>query len=360
MKRIQSTLLPMLLVLSMLPAFLTGCGGQTPDPDADQSEQRTEEPADVPPEPAPEPEPDPVELALEQYRAIVGQANTYDYGTTDDPTGAYRYALVRMAPADTVPALLLEQDTTFGISSVLVFQYDADSKTVLQASGTLMEGVASAGGYRGGLSAAGDGNGLLSTEFSSGSGQGSTSRVTLDAGALQSEVIWEGNIFDDTDKTVENIGSIDLDWHDISDASALSGWTPDAPQPVPAPAEPDGDPTQLPTDGDRIVFRGTLGAYSYSEVLALQNLPDPNPGSDRGETYWLIVLDAPQKMPLRSYGGDSYEDEVSLVNVTGADGLEQYAGQQLTVSIDAGNTWWPSDTSLPLGQPSTDDIHVLQ
>lgn len=306
----------------------------------------------------------PVELALEQYRAIVSQADTYDYDSADEPTGAYRYALVPMTPGAEAPALLLEQDTAFGISSILVFQYDTDSDSVLQAADTLSEGVGGAGGYRGSLSAAGDGNGLLSTEFSSGTGMGSTSRTTLDGDRLRSEVIWEGNIFDDTDMAADEIGFLDIDWHDIGDTAALDSWTPGAAPAEPAPTEPedaqDTEPAQ-PTDGDRIVFTGTLGAYSYSDVLALQEIPDPNPGSDQGETYWLIVLDTPQGMTLRSGDGSgSYEGEVSLIDVTGADGLEQYIGQSLTVSIDADDTWWPSDTSLPMGQPRTSDVNVLQ
>ena len=306
----------------------------------------------------------PVELALEQYRAIVSQADTYDYDSADEPTGAYRYALVPMTPGAEAPALLLEQDTAFGISSILVFQYDTDSDSVLQAADTLSEGVGGAGGYRGSLSAAGDGNGLLSTEFSSGTGMGSTSRTTLDGDRLRSEVIWEGNIFDDTDMAADEIGFLDIDWHDIGDTAALDSWTPGAAPAEPAPTEPedaqDTEPAQ-PTDGDRIVFTGTLGAYSYSDVLALQEIPDPNPGSDQGETYWLIVLDTPQGMTLRSGDGSgSYEGEVSLIDVTGADGLEQYIGQSLTVSIDADDTWGPSDTSLPMGQPRTSDVNVLQ
>ncbi len=306
----------------------------------------------------------PVELALEQYRAIISQADTYDYDSVDEPTGAYRYALVPMTPDADAPALLLEQDTAFGISSILVFQYDTDSDSVLQAADTLSEGVGGVGGYRGSLSAAGDGNGLLSTEFSSGTGMGSTSRTTLDGDRLRSEVIWEGNIFDDTDTAADEIGFLDIDWHDIGDTAALDSWTPGSAPVEPAPTEPedaqDTEPAQ-PTDGDRIVFTGTLGAYSYSDVLALQEISDPNPGSDQGETYWLIVLDTPQGMTLRSGDGSgSHEGEVSLIDVTGADGLEQYIGQSLTVSIDADDTWWPSDTSLPIGQPHTSDVHVLQ
>lgn len=302
----------------------------------------------------------PLEQALDQYRVIAGQADAYDYGA-DDPTGAYRYALVRMGADFDIPALLLEQDTAFEISNVLVFQYEPDSGQVIQSDGTMSEGMAQAGGYRGSLSAAGDGNGVLSTEFSSGSGMGSTSRVTLDGNLLQSTVLWEGNIYDDTDSIGEEIGYLEIDWRDASDLSGLDSWTPPAgAPPQPSPGAPEPDETALPTDGDRIVFRGTLGAYSYSEVLDLQGQSDPNPGSDRGETYYLIVLDTPQTMELRSGSGQgSYEGEVRLIDVSYAGEAAQYAGQNLVFSIDPDQTSWPSDTSLPLGEPRTSDIHVL-
>ena len=73
------------------------------------------------------------------------------------------------------------------------------------------------------------------------------------------------------------------------------------------------------------------------------------------------MLDTPQNMNLRSGGGETggYESQVLMVNVTEASGLEQYDGQHLTFSIDGENTWWPTDTSLPVGQPHTSDVHVL-
>ena len=357
----------LLLALSLLLTVLSGCGEddtatdqQQTEETASESPEATGEPAqDAADESASESEPDPVELALEQYRTVVGQADTYDYGSTDAPTGAYRYALVRMDPEDAVPVLLLEQDTTFGISSVLVFQYDTDGGTVLQTSGTLMEGVASAGGYRGSLSAAGDGNGLLSAEYSSGTGEGWTSRVTLDGAALQSETIWEGVLGDGTDNTDEEIGYLEIGWHETADLSGLDSWTPPAAVSVQTPAsEPEPTGTALPADGDRIVFRGTLNAYSHSEVVALQGQGDPE--ADRGETYYLIVLDAPQTMTVtRGDGSGSRDGEVHLVDVTYAEGIAQYVGQNLVFSIDPARTYWPSDASLPLGEPRTDDIRVL-
>lgn len=102
---------------------------------------------------------------------IVSQVDTYGYGSADESTGIYKYALVRMAPGDTVPTLLLEQDAAFGISYVLVFRYDVESKTVLQAAGALMESVASAGGFRGGLAMMSDGMAVASWSCPAGAAQ---------------------------------------------------------------------------------------------------------------------------------------------------------------------------------------------
>lgn len=317
---------------------------------------------DIPETVEPSLAPNPAEDALAQYRAIVGQAASYDYGA-DDPTGTYRYALAQMQTDYDVPALLLEQDTTFGISNVLVFQYEPEGGQVIACNGTMSEGVAQAGGYRGGLTAAADGNGILSTEFSSGSGMGSTSRVTLNGNSLQSTLLWEGNIFEDVNSAEEEIGSLELDWHDIADLSGLDSWTPGGFQPTPpGPATQQPGEPQLPTDGNRIVFTGTIDTYSYDELITLQGEPDPNaPYSDTTATYRLIIPDTPQNMTLRSGDGlSSYENEVRMIDVTYAGDLSQYDGQHLTFSIDPANTWWPSDTSLPLGQPHTDDVHVLQ
>lgn len=79
-----------------------------------------------------------------------------------------------------------------------------------------------------------------------------------------------------------------------------------------------------------------------------------------GETYYLIVLDEPQTMDLRSGDGlGSRGGEVHLVDVSYAEAIAQYAGQHLTFSIDPGRTYWPSDASLPLGEPRTEDVHIL-
>ena len=124
----------------------------------------------------------------------------------------------------------------------------------------------------------------------------------------------------------------------------------------------------LPTDGNRIVLTGTVGTYDYDGIITLQGQPDPNASDEslpfndyRSETYRVIVLDTPQTLSLLcgDYSGDYSSHEALMICINYADGMEQYEGQHITFSIDPANTWWPSDTSLPLGQPSTRDIHIL-
>ena len=163
--------------------------------------------------------PDPTELALEQYRIIAGQADTYfeyaDYYA--EATISYRYALVQLQPGDAVPTLLIEQnvmDDFFGyFGYVRVFQYDPERGSMYQPSDILTEGVAGIGGYRGGLSMMGDGNGIESFEMSSGTGETYITRVTLEEGSLIRTQVWTGRM----DLIPDEISSVPIDWQDISD-----------------------------------------------------------------------------------------------------------------------------------------------
>lgn len=70
-------------------------------------------------------------------------------------------------------------------------------------------------------------------------------------------------------------------------------------------------------------------------------------------------------MNLESGDGDGKrEDMVDMISIGGCEELEQlkeYKGKQMIFSINPDKTWWPSDTSLPLGRPSTvEDIYVLE
>ena len=172
-------------------------------------------------------ESDPIVEALEQYRIIISQADSYDYGKyaeADDPWEefiGYRYALVQMQPDDPVPTLLLEReilltDQSVSIYYARVFQYNPDTKTVHQPTEVIGDG-----GIRGGLSMAGDGYGISSFGWSGGTGEGSAVRITLDGDSLNRETYWTGNIFEDPGPTA----GIEIEWHKMEDLSTLDSWT---------------------------------------------------------------------------------------------------------------------------------------
>ena len=304
-----------------------------------------------------------LEQALEQYRLIVSQADRYSYASYPvTPTGYYRYALVQLEPDDPVPTLLLSQEGDDYSNRVRLFQYDPDTDQVIQPEEALEE-YGGGGGYASGLSLQGDGVGLRLTEIAGGTGSTDITRVTLQNGSLMREKQWSGRM----DAVPQELSFTDIPWHDITDTAALDSWTPENGTTQQGGSSDssagNGTESELSTDGDRIVFTGTIDTYSYEEVIALQGCPDPNaPWTDSSQTFRLIVLDTPQEMKLQS--GDPVSpprtDTVSLISVAYAEGLEQYDGQHLTFSIDPKTTYWPSDTSMPVGQPTTKDVHILK
>lgn len=345
-----------------VPAVVADSVSLAESQNAAESAQSVPEAGTVSSEAAPEPETDPVELALASYRALVPTADTLYYGYDKTPTGVYRYALCRLNAEDDFPSIVLEQQAETLEYHMLVYRWNEETGEAARVAGMADDGE-TRGGLRTGLSQMADGDGLRHTVVYSATGETVITRFTQneqEPRALSFVDEWTGAF---TDPIPESLDFYELVWYDVSDLSGLESWSwPPAapsggsvPQDVPSSASSDA-PAQ---DGDRIVFTGTIDTYTHDEVVALQGQPDPNaPWSDTEATYRLIVLDAPQTMELTSVDG-MRSGEVRMINVTGAPGLDGLDGQHLTFSIDAASAWWPSDTSLPLGQPGTQDVHVL-
>jgi len=296
------------------------------------------------------------EKAMSLYRDIVDQASSYNYDIgTVRATGRYRYALVRMEENASVPALLLSCETEDYMEHVRVFQYDAASGTVGEPQEVLLMGAAQMGGYRGGLSLGAGQTGLQLTTVAAGTGMSEMSRIHVQG----MQLVWQRQWFGRIDERPGNLVSEEIDWHDTGDRSLLAAGNNSSLSPGTAAGTGTAQNT-LPTDGNRIVFRGTLGTYTVSEVEVLQGAPDPNRGNgyNDGRTYRLIVLDTPQEMTLQAVDAPR-KGLVRLIDVSSAN-LSHSDGDNLIFSIDPSVTWWPSDTSLPLGQPKTRDVHILQ
>ena len=135
-----------------------------------------------------------LEQALEQYRLIVSQADSYSYSPYPvTPTGSYRYALVQLETDDPVPTLLLSQEEDNYSDLVLLFQYDPETDQVIHPEESLEE-YSGGGGYASGLSLQGDGMGLGLSEIAGGTGSTVMTRITLQNGALVREEQWSGRM----------------------------------------------------------------------------------------------------------------------------------------------------------------------
>lgn len=304
--------------------------------------------------------PDSDDAAIALYGEIISSAPDYTYTTSDSAsTGHYRYSIFDLQDGDPVPTLLLAQETDTGNWYVRFFQYDPETDSVFQPEESLEEG-SSGGGYHAGLVREADGNGVRLTETYGGSGDTEITRITLADGTLVQEPQWSGKFTE----VPEALGLIEIKWTEVSfhgsgqsETAETGGNAEIEAKPVsPAGSESQGSDAE---DG-RIVFTGTVGTYSYEEVIALQGCPDPNaPWTDSSQTFRLIVLDTPQIMELEGLDGPR-SDEVVVISVDYAENLASYEGEHLTFSIDPKSTYWPSDTSMPVGQPATKDVRVLE
>ena len=110
----------------------------------------------------------------------------------------------------------------------------------------------------------------------------------------------------------------------------------------------------------RIVFTGEIATYNYEATVALQGFPDYNAEwTDKTQMYRIIVLDEPREVTFQSVDGP-YAATVEMFSVNDAGIAEDLDGSKIVFSVDPANTWWKSDTSIPLGAPNLKDVHVMQ
>ena len=185
-------------------------------------------------------------------------------------------------------------------------------------------------------------------------------RIAADGDKLTSTQLWSGRLGEPV-----NIAFREITWYGLDDQSGFAKWSDTDAAAATAEATPDAAAAldaliASEQAAGRIVLTGTVGTYDYDSVVSLQGVPDYNGGGERGKTWRLIVLSAPTTITANNGDGfGSRADEARMIRVDSAGIDSAYDGQTVTFSIDPNSTWWPSDTSMPVGQPSTNDIHIL-
>ncbi len=110
----------------------------------------------------------------------------------------------------------------------------------------------------------------------------------------------------------------------------------------------------------RIVVKGVFKYMSHYEVLDFLKIEDPNAGYGADETYTVLVIPE-QELEVQSGSGEGLRtNSASMISLSEFEHIAEYDGKIVTISIDPNNTWWPSDTRMPLGQPGTNDVRILE
>ena len=283
-------------------------------------------------------------------------------------SGVYKYALTEMN-GDGIPELLFGADDGNGLLNVQVFSADGSENPFKAPSNVLLDGVAAGGGTRASIMGNKAGNGIIQALGSASNPQWYCNRMVLQG----SELVKSENCdftFGESAPVLDGDGA-ELQWLDVSDRSAL--------QKLAGPAGAAG--SKQPAGGKsadqkakaiaaakaqgKQVFEGTIRIMNHAELVGFQGVSDPNPdysGTFKYEKYAILVFDGTQTVTGMSGDGSgmqtgsakllcvgAYYPGVSSVDTTPK--WVPYNGKRVVVAGTAEDVGWPSDTSLPVGEP---------
>ena len=335
---------------------LAGCTGAPAQTQGSQAGSASSVPAQKSPE----------QKAAALYREVLANPMEYfDHLEDGRAEGvAFEYALVD-ATNDEIPELLVRAsgpaEQWNGVFEVMAFSVSDDGDELIVPSVWLNEGVAGTGGFRGTVFASSYGDGLLVSETSSGTGEGTVWRYTWDGEIRPQRIVCETQVGDDSLVTrVADEEFVTIDWtsyssdktdlDELEDIAALEvgEWE--------STAERAGkDPADAAREFGLVVLTGTVHALDDQGIADLQGVENPNPTTGDLAMHALLQLD--EATTLTAVNGDGMgtsEREASFVLLdrdTSELDWGGYQGQHVTVAVDPSVMMWPSDTSLPMGSP---------
>ena len=349
------------VALSML--LLAGCGGNT----ADKSEGGNKG-KDTSKEVAVEESSDKTSEADEKnskafvdYLQVINNPSKVDYDTTEDAeVRGYTYTLVKFKEFE-VPVMLIGQDTTDGITYVKAIYYDNGMKV---AKDSFPIGVASRGGFRGSVHESKNGDGVLMANISSGTGDGDVERFRIHNGSLVAEQVAEI-------KQLKTSNNIEDEYKPIT-------WSPtDNPSLLMEKMKITGIKKKMVIDNKietakkagAQIFEGTVKILTREEVLDAQNEKEPNPGEKNpDDRYAVFIPEKPVKATFRGYSGENTENEIKMISLGGGEGQGGYVeeefkalnGKKVILAAKPEDGGWPTDTTVPLGQPFVKPMFIME
>ena len=310
-----------------------------------------------------------LQTAFAQYTEILDAPAKYLTALDlNNSSGAYKYALTEMN-GDGIPELLFGADDGNGLLNVQVFSADGSGNPFIAPSNVLLDGVAAGGGTRASIMGSKAENGIIQVLGSASNPQWHCNRMVLQG----SELVKSENCdftFGESTPVLGGDGA-ELQWLDVSDRSALQkmagpAGAAGAKQPAGGKsADQKAKAIAAAKAQGKQVLEGTIRILNHAELTGLQGISDPNPdysGNFKYEKYAILVFDGTQTVTGMSGDGDgmqtgsakllcvgAYYPGVSSVDTTPK--WVPYNGKRVVVAGTAKNMGWPSDTSLPVGEP---------
>lgn len=316
------------------------------------------------------------ERIAKAYKQVLDKADKYDYQDEGQEAREYEYAIVKM-DGEKIPQLLLSKNSD--LRYVKVFSYNEKEEKLIECSEAIVYGAAGVGGFRGDIMSRSDYKGLEYIETSSGTGDTSVENISIENGQLKRETKWEGRY----DQMPEDDSTQEIVWSKINDKSQLEKLT--GKEITPAGESTSKDNKQAKEsdkesksiagsnkekiqamireekNAGRLVLDGKIRVLTYMQVLEVQGIDDPNPEhSNPNEEYIIFILAKPQKITARSSGGMYMTTrQVKVMCLPDSDYVRKYDGKNVTISVDLDETMFPSDVSLPLGEPMSASFKIL-
>lgn len=305
-----------------------------------------------------------------EYKKIVESCETVDFAidASEGTEFGYKYALVNMTDDD-IPELILSKidKNNTGLEYNKVYYYDKGKSELQSPEEVITTGVAGSGGFRGGISASNKNDGVIYHSGSGANGQFTAERITLSC-PEDSNVILEHTLIKEyilgSDSGTEG-EETEITWYETDDLSVLDDLAEGKLDFEKGKADEDESSSEAKEDKPEIavdnktVFSGHIEVVTYGELLQMQNIQDPNPGSDQGRKFVMFVLDSPVTVNAVSGDGQSSTDGTAkMISLYHSgkipqDVITSYDGKAVKVKIN--KMWWPSDTDLPMGEPRAYD-----
>ncbi|WIK59160.1 hypothetical protein CJ184_000365 [Actinotignum urinale] len=231
-----------------------------------------------------------------------------------------------------------------------------------------------------------NGDGLIHTYFSSGTGESTITRLFLSGSEFKEETIWKGLIYSAPKWKTLTPFFLDVSSADFLDAY-LEGKLPTNEAIDDFAAQFKDEPQQedrqkespKPTDSrvsdakaaSKTVVSGTVLQMNTVELLDLQfrqgvlsetekqgYYMQEKAGSGLGKTYYVLKFDQPQDITCRHSGDTSVRTNKSgrtLLSLP--DDAANYVGKHAHVIVN--QCYWQSDFSLPLMEPRGSEVAII-